>query len=66
MKSNDHLTNPSMFPTKTSTSFNNRLSKDADKKNVIDRRKSSQMNILVNARDANGARRETSNTTKMQ
>ena len=65
MKSNDHLTNPSMFPSKASTSFN-RLSKDAEKKKVIDRRKSSQMNILVNARDANGARRENSNTSKMQ
>ena len=66
MKSIDQPTNPSVIPSKTSTSFN-RLSKDADKKNVVmDRRKSGQMNFMVNSRDAGGTRRETSNVSKLQ
>ena len=66
LKSSEHPTNPSVIPSKTSTSFN-RLSKDIDKKNaVMDRRKSSNINIMVNSRDGMGGRRDTSNASKLQ
>lgn len=65
MKTIDHANNQSVNPSKTSTSFN-RHSKETDKKNtVMDRRKSSQLNFMMNSRDGAGGRRETSNMSKL-
>lgn len=65
MKTIDHANNQLGNPSKTSTSFN-RHSKETDKKTTVnDRRKSSQLNFLMNSRDGYGARRETSNISKL-